>query len=146
MSAYTIRPLSRVELVKSIDDFIAVAKDVPGEYWSREHFLLELPEKWRLSLAAWIADRPVGYAIISRKSESVAHLHHFMVVPDQRGKGLGEAMLEKAIRKCVGGGCSEMTLKVAAESKDAQRFYRRNDFETSGEPGPYLLMRRAIAP
>jgi len=146
MSACTIRPLSRDELDRSIDDFIAVARGVPGEYWGREHFLLDLPEKWRLSLAAWIAARPVGYAIISRKSESIAHLHHFMVAPDQRGKGLGEAMLEKAISQCVDGGCSEMTLKVAAESEDAQRFYRRNGFETSDDSGAYLLMRRAIAP
>lgn len=146
MSACTIRPLSRDALEKSVDDFIAVAKGVPGEYWGREHFLTELPEKWRLSLAAWIAGRPVGYAIISRKSELIAHLHHFMIAPEHRGKGLGETMLEKAIIQCADSGCSEMTLKVAAESKDAQRFYRRNGFETSGEPGAYLLMRRAIAP
>lgn len=146
MDACTIRRLSRAELEQRIDDFIAVAKGVPGEYWGKEHFLMDLPEKWHFSMAAWRAGRPIGYAIISQKHGSIAHLHHFMVAPDQRGMGLGETMLRKAITNCIAGGCVAMTLKVAAESEDAQRFYRRNGFEISGEPGPYLLMRRAIAP
>ena len=72
--------------------------------------------------------------------------HHFVVAADQRGIGLGEAMLGAAIKNCISYGCSQVTLKVASESEGAQRSYRRHGFEKSDDQGAYLLIRRVLAP
>ena len=47
----TIRTLSADVVRSNLNDLIAVAADVPGEYWTAENFLVELPQKWRLSFA-----------------------------------------------------------------------------------------------
>lgn len=140
----TIRSLSKDELSAHVEAFIDIARDVDGEYWGRTHFLEELTGKWQLSLAAWLANRPVGYAILSRKSSHRAHLHHFMMAADQRGRGLGGRMLEAAIERCIQQGCTEITLKVVASNQAGSRFYRRHGFENAGHDKDYDLMRRTL--
>lgn len=142
--ALVIRPLGRDQVVRSVDRFVAVARDVAGEYWSSQHFLLDLPDKWLLSLAAWRGEALVGYAILSRKSPDTAHLHHFMVATDQRGRGLGSRLIAAAVERCRQNGCVEMSLKVAAGSAGAQRFYRQHRFENTGRDGNYSTMRRRL--
>ena len=139
-----IRPLHRDQLAACVDQFITVARDVPGEYWVAKHFLLDLPEKWLLSLAAWLAEQPIGYAMLSRRSADTAHLHHFMVAVDQRGRGLGARLLAAAIERCRKHHCTEMSLKVDAGNTDAQRFYRQHGFEFTGVDGNYWTMRRRL--
>ena len=145
-NTWDIRPLPREEIAARIDDFVAVAKDVPREYWTQEHFLRELPQKWQLSLAAWLGNRPVGYAILSRRTRQRAHLHHFMVAGDLRRQGLGEALLNAAICNCTRLGYAEISLKVAIASEGAQRFYRRHGFAVSGGDGAYREMLRSLRP
>lgn len=140
----TVRPLERGELTANIDGFVDVARDVAGEYWSAEHFLRELPDKWVLSLAVWEGESPVGYAIISRKSTATAHLHHFMVSATQRGKGLGAKLLDAAMSRCRKQGFADLTLKVARGSADAHRFYRRHGFDNVSIDGDYQVMRRKL--
>lgn len=145
MTRVAIRQLSRDDLAAHIRDFIEIARDVPGEYWAEEHFLKEFPEKWDLSVSAWDGERPVGYAVLSRKGATTAHLHHLMVAADKRGANLGADLLVAAIRGCLLRGCSEMTLKVAVDSEGALRFYRRHGFSDTGEDRAYRMMRRALA-
>ena len=139
-----IRPLDRCEVAAGIDQFVAVARDVPGEYWSAKHFLLELPEKWILSLAAWSGEVVVDYAIVSRKSADTAHLHHFMVAANRRGQGLGARLLTAAAERCRDNRCTEIGLKVAASSVDAQRFYRQHGFDDVGGDDNYRVMLRRL--
>jgi len=140
MSPWTIKPLRREEVAASIDDFIAIASDIPGEYWNAENFLLDLPEKWMLSLCARIGDKPVGYAIISRTASACAHLHHFMVASDQRGIGLGVDLLAHVKDRCESEGCHGLSLKVARDNHRAQTFYRSHGFICEGEENGYLSM------
>lgn len=141
-----IRPLSEDEVTARIEAFIEVARDVDGEYWGRQHFLKPLTDKWKLSLAAWAEKRPVGYAILSRKSSIQAHLHHFMVAKDQRGQRLGERLLAMTIERCIEQGFTEITLKIAPSNFAAWRFYKLHGFANTGQDNGYDVMRRALSP
>lgn len=141
-----IRPLSEDEVIAHIEAFIEVARDVDGEYWGRQHFLKPLADKWNLSLAAWVEKRPVGYAILSRKSPIQAHLHHLMVANDQRGQRLGERLLALTIERCIEQGFTEITLKIAPSNRAASRFYKLHGFVNAGQDNGYDVVRRAFSP
>src|SRR5262245_49309227 len=125
MEPLDIRRLNLEELAEHVDDFISIAADVPDEYWRQEHFLIELPHKWALSLAAWEGRSPIAYAIISGKPDANAHLHHFMVSAAWRGRGCGPRILEAAFANCRKYGYPALTLKVATHNEAAHRFYTR---------------------
>lgn len=141
-----IRPLSEDEVTAHIEAFIEVARGVDGEYWERQHFLKPLTDKWKLSLTAWVEKRPVGYAILSRKSPIQAHLHHFMVANDQRGQGLGERLLAMTIERCIEHGFTEITLKIAPSNRAASRFYKLHGFANADQDNGYDVMRRMLKP
>jgi GNAT superfamily N-acetyltransferase len=144
ISAAAIRTLQPEQIRRDPQAFLAVAADVPGEYWTAEHLLVELPDKWRLSFAAWIGGRPVAYAVASRKSADRVHLHHLMVAPRHRGSGLGRRMAaELEARTRVFGG-RWLTLKVAAVNFGGQRFYRRRGFRLVNADGPFWLFRKEL--
>lgn len=144
-SLVSIRPLSREQVVSRIDDFVTIAADVPGEYWTEQHFLAELPEKWSLSLAGWVGENPVGYAMVSQKTERVAHLHHFMMRADQRGTGLGSLLLQALERQCRSHGYKQLSLKVSIANDQAVRFYERHGFAMSDLAGDFHVMQKALA-
>ncbi len=121
----------------SIDPLLEIAADVPGEYWTLQHFLADLPAKWRLSFAMAVADRPVAYAIQSRKEPATCHLHHLMVHRDWRGRGLGAGMLAEMARRARAEDLQRMSLKVAAGNTRAAAFYRRHGYTLSGRDGDY---------
>jgi ribosomal protein S18 acetylase RimI-like enzyme len=133
-----VRPLTRDELAEKVAHFINIATDVPGEYWTAEHFLVDRPGKWTLSSAAWQAGVLVGYAIVSERGPSHAHLHHFMVATAARGSGVGARLAHFMMELAKTQGYQRLTLKVATDNVGAQRFYRRIGF-TAGERDGRLL-------
>ena len=139
-----IRTLSPQDIRGQLGAFLAIAGDQPDEYWTEIHFLTELPEKWSLSFAAWRDDKPVAYAILSRKAAEVVHLHHFMVKAGVRGRGLGARMLGEMAVRARTAGASRLTLKVATTNDAAVRFYRRGGFSETDILAGYRLLERAI--
>lgn len=88
--------------------------------WTQEQFLMELPEKWSLSVCS-----EHGVAILSRPVEGRVHLHLLAVDRDKRGHGHGsDLMAETKIRA----GADRLTLKVPADSRAAVAFYCRHGF------------------
>jgi len=137
-----IRPLTRAELAGHMDAFVAIAADVPGEYWDAEHFLAERPRKWVLSLAAWAEDSPIAYAVMSERGAGHAHLHHFMVAASERGSGLGRDLAARMIGHAKALGYRRLTLKVAGHNVGAIRFYERFGFIKQTQEGD--LVRYAL--
>ncbi len=135
-----IAPLTRKDVAACIEDFVAIARDVPGEYWQAKHFLLELPRKWELSLAAWDGPRPIGYAIASEKGPALAHLHHFMLAADRRGAGSGAELMIALKRRCRSAGCSSLSLKVALENSRGHMFYARFGFRIVAQERGYHVL------
>lgn len=127
-----------------------------GEPRSRE-------ESWRRRRSeyeAWLEDgdafvllaersgTSVGYAMVHVRSgsptwplsEKVGEIETLSVLPQERGKGTGKALLE-AVREELGAReISELSLHVMNTNKDAMRFYESHGFET------YALWVRAAGP
>src|SRR5262245_51939906 len=108
---HRIEALTRDLAVRHGRAMLALGADMEWESWTMENLLREMPHKWTLSLIALSAELPVGYAIVSRKPESV-HLHHLMVGPQERGSGLGSRLLERIVIRARADGAQAVTLKV----------------------------------
>lgn len=141
-----IRTLRRADIEGFSAAFIAIAADQPGEYWTKTHFLHDLPAKWSLSFAVWSGGLPIAYAILSAKNAEHAHLHHFMVAPAHRGAGLGRRMAAEMERRVAAGGFSRLTLKAALANPRSLDFYRRLDYRRLGDEGDYAFLEKRLAP
>lgn len=130
-----IKTLSKPLVEKHMAALIAIAADVPNEYWTEEHFFAERPRKWELSFGVW-KERLVGYAILSQSVH--VHIHHFMIARPERNRGLGKIMIEEAITRA---GDTPLTLKVHKDNHGAIRFYQRHGFVKTNE-NEYIFMQR----
>ena len=127
-----------------IAEFIAIAADEPGEYWTKENFLVDLPEKWRFSFAVWDRGHLLAYAVISLKSAKHAHLHHFMVRAEFRSEGIGAAMVDEMESRARSANCTTLTLKVAAANERGRKFYESFGYRDQQIDGEYLVLRKTL--
>lgn len=141
-SGFSFRPLDAATFERDAAAFLAIAADVPGEHWASESFLKPLPEKWPLSFAAYDGERPIGYAILSRRGPERVHLHHLMVAPPYRGQGLGARMVEAMAAKAREAGARELSLK--SRGPRAEAFYRRHGFVRIGTENDYAVFVRML--
>jgi ribosomal-protein-alanine N-acetyltransferase len=76
----------------------------------------------------------VGY-LLAGKSPDVptrAVIFSMGVIPEEQGKGVGRALLTKALAVLTDAGVAEVELTVSPESERAFKFYRSMDFKESG--------------
>ena len=111
-----------------------------GESWRHRRGQYE---RWLAGPDAFllIAERegePVGYAMAQLRegsptwplSERAGEVETLSVLPSERGRGTGSALLE-AVREELGShGITELSLHVMHTNSDAMRFYERHGFET----------------
>jgi ribosomal protein S18 acetylase RimI-like enzyme len=126
--AFELVTLSPALFQQEKKGILAVASDQPLEYWSEENFLADLPGKWELSVCAFGGSDVVGYSIMSLPEPGRAHIHHFMVAAPSRGLGVGSAMIRESLDRAQRAAVRQVSLKVHADSVDAQNFYRRHGF------------------
>lgn len=139
-----IETLSPDSVRHNIEEILGVADDVQGEYWSEKNFLSDLPEKWTLSFSAWTGKKLAGYAILSRRTTTRVHLHHFMVCSAQRGHGLGSKMLLEVLDRARDAGAVCVSLKVGEDNERAIAFYQRAGFRMDGRDCEYLSFVRPV--
>ena len=144
MAKVAFRTLTATVVGRNLDALIAVAADVPGEYWAAENFLAERPDKWRLSFGVWLDDRLIGYAILSRPGPEHIHLHHFMVAAEERNVGYGTHMVAEMAARCRVAGADRLTLKTPQDNADAIRFYGRFNFAKIRVERGYILMTKTL--
>ena len=113
--------------------------------------LIREPESWerrRKLYAKWLHDpeaftlmaradgRPAGYAVVTieagdrmgdtwRTGDRVAELQTLVVDPEQRGAGVGAALMDELERRLRERGLRDMVIGVAARNGGALRFYER---------------------
>jgi GNAT superfamily N-acetyltransferase len=138
------RTLSPDDIRNHACEFLSIAADVEGEYWKEEHLLRDLPDKWSLSFAVWSANRPVAYAIVSRKAPHHAHLHHIMVATDMRRHGLGAMMMSEVESRARKYGMTILTLKVPIDSRDSRNFYAGLGYVADKQDGEYLRLSKQL--
>jgi ribosomal protein S18 acetylase RimI-like enzyme len=101
--------------------------DVPGHHarelaeW-RQIFLSDaaVPER---QVLAWRGDRLVGAALGRMYSGDVGWIAQLAVARDQRGRGIGRALLLEALRRWTAAGAVALGLGVLAENRGALRLY-----------------------
>lgn len=114
----------------------------------------ELADAWRVrrsKYVSWLAspdaffivaeedDKPVGYAFVTvgpgyaswLTGDRAAVLETLSVLPDQRGGGVGTALLEAAWARLGDHGIEDMAITTTRTNVDAQRFYEREGFNQS---------------
>jgi ribosomal protein S18 acetylase RimI-like enzyme len=84
------------------------------------------------------ADEVVGIAVCFRgystfKAQPLLNIHDLAVLPSQRGRGVGRALLAAAEDKARADGCCKLTLEVLDDNVGARRLYERFGF---GDGGP----------
>jgi len=84
------------------------------------------------------SDKVVGIAVCFRgystfKARPLLNIHDLAVLPSQRGRGVGRALLAAAEDKARANGCCKLTLEVLDDNVGARRLYEQFGF---GDGGP----------
>ena len=100
------------------------------------HLILAKPETG-LVYCATKGDSIVGmvsilFTVSTAEGGRVAWLEDMIVHPDMRGHGIGERLLQAAVRGALDADCSRITLLTDATNDAAQRLYSRVGFVRSG--------------
>lgn len=80
---------------------------------------------------------PVGYAMVQVRegsptwplSERAGEIETLSVLPDERSRGTGSALLREIRRQLASLGITELSLHVMHTNDDAMRFYERHGFK-----------------
>jgi len=126
-----INTTSRKYLEDNCEKFIAILEPEKDEYWTRDNFLKELPNKFSFSLHAIINDTLVGYIIASSKNNA-AYIHKFMVDEKYRGNKIGNNLLKRFSEVTGQLNFDKIELTVERDNLPAIKFYRRNGFKIFG--------------
>ena len=123
-------------------------KDIADETKSALPELLKAFENKEI-LVAFENERPVGVAVCfggfsTFRAMPTLNIHDLAVLPDQRGKGVGSALLEAVAARAKERGCCKVTLEVIASNEGAQRLYRRHEFDSPTTGAPTLFMERQL--
>jgi len=86
------------------------------------------------SFIAWLGDAPVGLVnciegYSTFKAQPLMNIHDIVVLPGQRGAGVGQALLAAAERHAKDRGCCKLTLEVLTGNARALKSYLGFGFE-----------------
>jgi GNAT superfamily N-acetyltransferase len=92
-------------------------------------------------LIAWKDGAPVGHSFVKwpgelgsrqARAEGCAEIEDLFVVPDQRGFGIGTALLDASEQCALREGYDTIGLAVALENDGARRLYARTGYRDAG--------------
>jgi ribosomal-protein-alanine N-acetyltransferase len=117
---------------EDIDQILEVEHASFTTPWSREAFYNEIyNNKFAVYIVLEENEKIIGYCgawiVIDE-----AHVTNIAVLPDYRGKKLGEALLRKMMSIASVMGASSMTLEVRVTNHVAQSLYRKLGFQNGG--------------
>jgi|YelNatPaOPRAMG01_1025707.scaffolds.fasta_scaffold07285_4 ribosomal-protein-alanine N-acetyltransferase len=103
---------------------------------------IELHLKLRIGifLVAEVDERVVGYSLVAIRSND-AHLLSIAVLPAQRNRGIGRALLSESIVKAKAKGVKSFKLEVDRGNLPAINLYRSLGFKVVGEIPDYYSPR-----
>lgn len=123
---------------------VEMSAQLPGDYWGLEHYMAELPGKWELSSAMYEGDTLCAFQVLSEKEESL-HVNRIVIAASHHKKGLGKLLIAQALDRCRQRHKPYLTLKVDLTNTNAIDFYKRLNFEVTGEQAGGLLLMRTKA-
>jgi ribosomal-protein-alanine N-acetyltransferase len=100
--------------------------------WSSEAFYNELNmNKFAIYIVMEINQKVVGYCGVWIVIDE-AHITNIAILPEYRGRKLGEALMEKLFEVAKAMGAKTMTLEVRVTNYVAQSLYRKFGFQKGG--------------
>ncbi|WP_433959737.1 ribosomal protein S18-alanine N-acetyltransferase [Cytobacillus horneckiae] len=117
---------------QDIDDVLKVEHESFSVPWSREAFYNEITKN---QFAAYIVIEENGQVIGYSGTWVVtdeAHVTNVAILPQYRGRKLGEAMMKKLMEIASELGAKTMTLEVRVSNEVARKLYRKLGFQDGG--------------
>jgi [ribosomal protein S18]-alanine N-acetyltransferase len=122
----------RFMTLNDIDDVLRVERASFTVPWSREAFYNELVHNRYAKYIVMVhKDRIIGYGGMWVVVDE-AHITNVAVLPEFRGKKLGEALMRKLMETAKQLGAATMTLEVRVSNHVAQSLYRKLGFRNGG--------------
>lgn len=127
------RSAIRRAALADMDALLRLEAFFPGDRLSRRNFRHLLTQGHADLLVYERRGEIVGDAVLLyRRGQSGARLYSLVVRPDQRGRGIGRALIQAAERTARAHRCTELRLEVRVGNKSAQRLYRRLGYLPAG--------------
>lgn len=118
--------------VDDVDIVASIDKQSFPKPWSKETFINELTQnRYATYLLLLVNEKIVGYCGLWVIIDE-AHITNIAVLPEYRGKKLGEELLKKTIQIAKEQGAASMTLEVRVSNKIAQNLYAKFGFQIGG--------------
>jgi [ribosomal protein S18]-alanine N-acetyltransferase len=115
--------------LKDIDDVLLIEHQSFATPWSREAFYNELTHnQYAVYLVLEEQERVIGYCGVWVVIDE-AHITNIAILPEYRGKKLGETLLARLMEISKKMGAIKMTLEVRVSNQVAQSLYRKLGFE-----------------
>ena len=122
-----IRLIDKDFLSKNINIFQNLVSKIPDLNWSQEQLLLDLPYKWKTSVAAIKDNEIVAFSFNSVK-KSALHIHAFFVIKECRSSGVSKLLMKHIIKIKEKHNLTSLTLRVDYKNKPALIFYLKQNF------------------
>ncbi len=135
--------LTKEKILFYIDKMIKMSAQLEGDYWTAEHYLSELPEKWNLSYVALENNELIGFMIVSDKG-GAHHLHRIVIDQGHQKKGAGKELLFKLIANAKKSKKKDVTLKVHHTNFSAIEIYKHFGFTEVERSGENYLYKRIL--
>jgi [ribosomal protein S18]-alanine N-acetyltransferase len=117
---------------EDLDQIINIEKLSFTIPWSKEAFYNELHKnQFATYLVIEDGESIIGYCGVWIVVDE-AHITNIAVLPEYRGRKLGESLLAKVIEMAKEMGAKSMTLEVRVSNIVAQNLYRKFGFENGG--------------
>lgn len=128
MQTFTFRSLS----VEDIDQILQIEHASFTLPWTREAFFNEMVHnKFALYMGIVDQDVVIGYCGVWIVIDE-AHITNVAILPEYRGKQLGEALMRHVMDIARSRGALKMTLEVRVSNVAAKSLYRKLGFQDGG--------------
>ena len=139
----TINPLTKEVVSIFFLSFKQLSMQIKDDYWTLQHYELDLPEKWNLSHVILDSNTVKGFVIASVKGNAI-HINRLVVAENAHGKGLGKRLIRLLIDKCAGYSLNQITLKVNIDNFDSINWYFNQGFRIVARLADYFEMKMLI--
>ncbi len=121
-----------------LDALLRLEQTFPGDRISRRNFRHLLSRANAEVAVAEEEGRVVGNAVaLYRKGSERARLYSLVVAPEERGRGLGLALLQEVETRARARGCERVGLEVREDNAAAIRLYEQTGYELTGRITDY---------
>ncbi|MCU9615316.1 ribosomal protein S18-alanine N-acetyltransferase [Caldibacillus lycopersici] len=126
------KPLFRILTINDLDAILAIDHASFSAPWSSEAFIRELTmNPYALYIGCELNGKIVAYGGVWIIADE-AHITNIAVLPEYRGRKLGEQLMMKMMETLIVKGAKKATLEVRVSNIVAQNLYRKFGFMNGG--------------